>query len=71
MNEANAYEQVTREKVDTLEKRFENHQVELNKTLKEMWTVLNKIRDRPPTWVSGVLTAAGAIIGGLTMKVLG
>ena len=66
-----AYEATTRERLDSLAMRFDDHQQRLNGNLAEMWKVLNKIRDRPPTWVSGVLTAGGAIIGGLAMKLLG
>ena len=71
MNDATAYEQVTREKVDAMEKRFEEHQVEINGNLDRIWRLLDKIRDRPPTWVSVVMTGGGAIIGALLVRSLG
>ncbi|MDF2457673.1 MAG: hypothetical protein K0S79_89 [Nitrospira sp.] len=31
--------------------------------LKELWTALEKVRDRPPVWVSWVLSGAAFILG--------
>lgn len=74
MEVATAYEQVTRTRLEALERRFEEHEDNQNRQFAEIKQDLREIKSelskRLPMWVTVLLTISGTIVGAAVSRAL-
>lgn len=65
-----AYEAVTRQKVESLERRHEELQERINGNLDRIFKILDHIRNRPSWWNVAIITAMAGVIGAMGTFIL-